>query len=306
MRLLQDTNSASVHQAAHHDRRQLGVVLAVTATYFFTEILGGYFTNSLALFSDALHMLTDIATLVLSLVALWVSTRPASAAKTYGYLRAEILGALSNGLLLWLLVGFIWYEAVRRLGSPQPVAGLGVMAIAAIGLAVNGFSAVTTYRAQGKHGRGLALHSVFVHTASDFTGCAGVLFAGGFEYFLGWTRADAVASLLIGALVVWGSWGLVREGVDILMEAVPAHIDLDELRGNLLAIGGTEEVHDLHVWCLTSREFALSAHAVVEPDADQDQVLSAMSALLEHKFNIRHMTVQLERDNRRHREPVHF
>ncbi len=111
---------------------------------------------------------------------------------------------------------------------------------------------------------------------------------------------------MIGCLIIYSSWGLVREGVDILMEAVPANIDLDELRSDLLAIANTEEVHDLHVWCLTSREFALSAHAVVTAGADQDRVLSEMSQMLEHKFNIRHMTVQLERDNRREREPGHF
>jgi cobalt-zinc-cadmium efflux system protein len=119
-------------------------------------------------------------------------------------------------------------------------------------------------------------------------------------------QADPAISIVIGCLIVYSSWGLIREGVDILMEAVPSHIDLDELRDDLLAVPDTEEVHDLHVWCLTSREFALSAHAVVTPGADQDRVLSAMSRLLEHKFNIRHMTVQLECDNRREKEPGHF
>jgi cobalt-zinc-cadmium efflux system protein len=155
------------------------------------------------------------------------------------------------------------------------------------------------------HG-GMAVRAVFVHVISDMIGSVGVLIAGALVYFTGWTEADPAVGILIGALVLYSSWGLVRDGVDILMEAVPSHIDLDELRTDLLAVAGTEEVHDLHVWCLTSRQLALSAHAVVASGANQDQVLADMSQLLEHKFNIRHMTVQLERDSRREREPEHF
>ena len=147
---------------------------------------------------------------------------------------------------------------------------------------------------------------MFVHVISDLIGTFGVMLSGGLVYLFGWSQADALVSLLIGALVLYSSWGLVREGVDILMESVPAHIDLEELRHDLLAVRDTEEVHDLHVWCLASRQFALSAHAVVAREADQDRVLSEMSAMLERKFNIRHMTVQLERDSRRASEPEHF
>jgi cobalt-zinc-cadmium efflux system protein len=290
------------------DRKRLLTVLAVTAIYCATEFVGGYYSNSLALISDAVHLLTDIAALCLALLTLWISTRPASGGKTYGYLRAEILGALANGVFLWMLVIFIWVEAVERLRNPQPVGGLTVIAIATVGLGVNGFSAWMTYTAgAGEAGRpGMAVRAVFVHVLSDLIGTLGVMLAGALMYFFRWHQADALISLLIGALVLYSSWGLVREGVDILMESVPAHIDLEELRRDLLAIANTEEVHDLHVWCLASRQFALSAHAVVTRDADQDRVLSEMSAMLERKFNIRHMTVQLERDSRRASEPEHF
>jgi cobalt-zinc-cadmium efflux system protein len=288
------------------DRRRLFSVLAVASAFFATEFAGGLYTGSLALLSDAVHVLTDVGAICLSLFTLWISTRPARGDKTYGYLRAEILGALFNGLFLWLLVIFIWIEALDRLRHPAPVAGLGVMGIAVLGVAVNSFSAWMTHD-RGETGRaGIAVRSVFVHVISDLIGTLGILIAGALIYFTGWTRADPAVSLLIGCLIIYSSWGLVREGVDILMEAVPANIDLDELRSDLLAIANTEEVHDLHVWCLTSREFALSAHAVVTAGADQDRVLSEMSQMLEHKFNIRHMTVQLERDNRREREPGHF
>jgi cobalt-zinc-cadmium efflux system protein len=297
-----------MQNAAASDRSRLLTVLAVTALYCAAEFIGGYYSNSLALISDAVHLLTDIAALCLALITLRISTRPASDVKTYGYLRAEILGALANGLFLWLLVIFIWFEAVQRLRNPHPVAGLTVIAIATVGLGVNSFSAWMTHSAgTAEAGRpGMAVRAVFVHVVSDLIGTFGVMLAGALVFFFGWHQADALVSLLIGALVLYSSWGLVREGVDILMESVPAHINLEELRHDLLAVQDTEEVHDLHVWCLASRQFALSAHAVVTREADQDRVLSEMSAMLERKFNIQHMTVQLERDSRRASEPEHF
>jgi cobalt-zinc-cadmium efflux system protein len=272
--------------------------------YFAVELVGGWLANSLALLSDAVHMLTDIAALCLGLLTLWISSRPATAGKTYGYLRAEILGALFNGLLLWLLVAFLWFEAVERLHNPQDVNGLPVMIIAAIGIVMNLGFAWITFESRNPSA-GLGLRAVIAHVVSDMVGSVGVLLAGALTY-LGWRQADSGVSFLIGCLIIYGSWGLIREGVDILMESVPADVNLDELRRDLLAINGTRELHDLHVWCLTSHQFALSAHAVVAEDVDQDRVLSDISALLEGKFRIRHMTVQLERDNRRKHEPEHF
>jgi len=288
------------------DRRRLLIVLAMTTVYCAVEFAGGYYTNSLALLSDAVHMLTDVAALCLALLTIWISTLPATGGKTYGYMRAEILGALLNGLFLWLLVAFIWIEAYQRLREPQAVQAGAVMGIAVVGLAVNGFSAWMTRPASGERKAGIAVRAVFMHVISDLLGSLGVIVAAALVYFTGWREADPAVSVLIGALVLFSSWGLVREGVDILMESVPTQIDLDRLRGDLLAVEGTQELHDLHVWCLTSRQFALSAHAVVSSDADQDRVLSDMSVVLERNFNIRHMTVQLERDSRKHAEPQHF
>lgn len=300
-------DNRELRATADSDRRRLLVVLGVTSVYLVTELVGGYLTGSLALLSDAVHMLTDIAALCLGLLTLWISTRPASSAKTYGYLRAEILGALLNGLFLWLLVAFIWIEAVGRLRNPRPVSGLGVMAVAIVGIGVNTFSAwMTSTDALGGPRRGMAIRAVFVHVISDLVGSVGVLASGALNYFTGWLQADPAVSILIGCLVLYGSWGLVREGVDILMESVPSHIDLDEMRNDLLAVSGTEEVHDLHVWCLTTRQIALSAHAVVAADADRDRVLAEMCHLLQTKFDIHHLTLQLERDNRREHEPEHF
>jgi cobalt-zinc-cadmium efflux system protein len=302
-----------MHSHDHHagvstDRRRLLIVLTITAFFFAAELIGGYYANSLALMTDAVHVLTDIAALTLSLLTLWISARPASSAKTFGYLRAEILGALFNGLLLWVLVIFVWFEAAERLRNPPAVHSPTMMAVATLGIAVNSFSAWMTWSAgSASVGRaGMAVRAVFVHVVSDLVGSTGVLIAGALTLFTGWREADPIVSIVIGCLIVYGSWELVRDGVDILMESVPSHINLDELRDDLLAVRGTEEVHDLHVWCLTSRQLALSAHAVVENAADQDRVLGDMAALLEHKFNIRHMTVQLERDNRKTSEPDHF
>jgi cobalt-zinc-cadmium efflux system protein len=300
-RNLESTNS---HNVLNEQRQRLQLVLTITTLYFAAELAGGWFANSLALLSDAVHMLTDIAALCLGLFTLWISSRPATAGKTYGYLRAEILGALLNGLLLWLLVAFLWFEAVQRLRNPQAVNGLPVMAIAAVGIVMNLAFAWISLESRNPSA-GMALRAVLVHAVSDLIGSVGVLLAGALTY-LGWRQADSGVSFLIGCLIIYGSWGLIREGVDILMESVPADVNLDELRSDLLAITGTRELHDLHVWCLTSHQFALSAHAVVTEDADQDRVLSDISALLEHKFKIRHMTVQLERDSRRRHEPEHF
>ena len=284
------------------DKRRLKIVLVVVVAYCAAEFFGGYVTNSLALMTDAVHMLTDIAALGLGLLTLWISSRPATGGKTFGYLRAEILGAFFNGIFLWLLVAFIWIEAFHRLHMPKTVSALPVMVIALVGVAVNVFSAWMTYESEG----GMAVRAVFLHAISDLIGAGGVFVSGALIYFTGWAQADPVVSFVIGALVLYSSWGLIREGIDILMESVPSNIDLDQLREDLLAVEGTSEVHDLHVWCLTSREFALAAHAVVAPEADQDRVLSDMHQMLEAKFHIRHMTVQLERDSRRHREPEHF
>jgi len=188
---------------ADSDRRRLLVVLGVTSVYFVTELVGGYLTGSLALLSDAVHMLTDIAALCLGLLTLWISTRPASSAKTYGYLRAEILGALLNGLFLWLLVVFIWIEAIGRLRNPRPVSGLGVMAVAIVGIGVNAFSAwMTSTDTPGGHKHGMALRAVFVHVISDLIGSVGVLASGALNYFTGWMQADPAVSILIGCLAL--------------------------------------------------------------------------------------------------------
>jgi cobalt-zinc-cadmium efflux system protein len=296
-------HSGHADPTSRKDRARLIVVLTITSAFFAIELGCGWYANSLALMSDAIHVLTDIAAVCLSLLTLWISARPASAAKTFGYLRAEILGALANGLFLWMIVLLIWFEAIRRLRNPEPVQGLAVIAVALLGFTVN---STLAWIARPRGGDGMAMRAAFVHVLSDLAGSAGVMVAGTLDYFWAFKRADPVASILIGVLVIYASWGIVREGLDVLMESVPAGLDLDALRRDLLAVNGAEEVHDLHVWCLGTRNYALAAHAVVAPDADYDQVLADMSHVLQSRFNIHHMTVQLERDSRREHEPVHY
>ena len=305
---------AQKHRAARiSDSRRLRIVLAVTAAYFIIELTFGYWANSLALITDAFHLLTDIAALCLSLFTLWIAAKPASGGRTYGYLRAEILGALVNGVALWVLVIFVWIEAVGRLRRPEPVEGLTVMAVASAGILINSFSAWMTKSADDSHSHSngksdgsMARRAVFLHVLSDLASSIGVLIAGTIAWLTGWSVADPAVSILIGALIIYGSWGLVRESVDILLESGPAHMDLEQVRGGLMAIPGTTEVHDLHVWCIASREYALSAHAVVTVEADHDRVLSDIAEVLKREFKIDHMTVQLECANRKESEPGHF
>jgi cobalt-zinc-cadmium efflux system protein len=285
--------------------RELGAVrtgLFLASVLCLTEAVGGYLTNSLALVSDAAHVLGDVGALGLTLFALWVGTRPASESKTFGYHRAEILAALVNGVILWVVGILIVIEAWQRLQAPPAVAGPGMLAVALIALAVNAFVA---YRLREHQGHSLNLRGAYLHVLSDLLGSIGAAVAGVVIVVGGWLPADALASLLIVALIVFGSWTLVREAVDVLMEAVPAHIDVETLRLALERVPGTDEVHDLHVWSLTTGRCALSAHAVVNASARDDAILAAMADLCAREFQIEHVTIQIEHESRRAAEPAH-
>ncbi|MGH7789455.1 MAG: cation diffusion facilitator family transporter [Candidatus Binatia bacterium] len=274
-----------------HDRRALGWALALTAVFCVVEFVGGWLTNSLALMSDAVHMLTDVAALGLGLFALWIAARPPNTQKTFGYHRAEILAALANGVALCLAVIFIVREALERLTSTAPVRVEGMLIIAAIGLAVNLLCAWLLHPSEGSS---LNLRAAFLHVIADLLGSLGAIVAALVIMVTGWYPADAIAACVISVLVLFSAWNLVRESLDILMEAVPPHIDIDTLRGALETAGGACRVHDLHVWTLTTGRYALSAHAVIDPSADGEAVLARMRGLLETDFDIGHVTIQLE------------
>ena len=284
---------------------ELGAVrtgLAVSSALSLAELVGGYFTNRHALMSDAAHLFTDVAALGLALFALWVGGRPASQSKTFGYYRAEILAALVNGVVLWMVVLLILIEAWRRVLDPPPVAGGGMLVLAVFGLLANAFVAL---RLREHQAHSLNLRGVYLHVLSDLLGSVGAVGAGAVIVLTGWYSADALASGLIAALILVSSWTLVRDAVDVLMEAVPAHVDVEALQSALEQVPGTEEVHDLHVWSLTTGRCALSAHVVASGAVDDDAILAAMAELCARQFRIDHVTIQIEHESRRAAEPAH-
>ena len=283
-------------------RRALASALVLTLCYMGVEIVGGWATNSLALVSDAFHMFTDAIALGLGLFGLWIAEQPATESKTYGYHRAEILVALLNGLVLWLVVLGVFWEAWQRALHPPDVHGGGVLGVAAVGLGVN---LVAAWLLSGAASSNLSVRGALLHVLSDLLGSVGVIASGIVILATGWNAADSVASVIIAVLILASSFGLIREAVDVLMEAVPRHIDLEDLRRTLEEVAGATEVHDLHVWSLTTGHCALSAHAVVEGAEASDRVLQEMSDLLAERFGIHHVTIQLEMQNRRHAEPTH-
>jgi cobalt-zinc-cadmium efflux system protein len=288
------------HQAS--ERRALRFALLLTGLLCGVELVGGWWTNSLALASDAVHMVTDIGALALALFALWVAARERTDSKTFGYYRAEILAALVNGVVLCVLVVFIGVAAWRRLVEPPEVEGGAMMVVATAGLLVN---VVVARRLRAHQHGSLGMRSAYLHVLSDLLGSVGAVSAGAVIWLTGWTTADAVASTLIAALVLLRAFGLVRESVDVLMEAVPSHIDVEALRRRLERVPGTHEVHDLHVWSLTTGRYALSAHAVVSETVRDDAVLDAMAELCAREFRIEHVTIQIEHQSPCATGPVH-
>jgi len=283
--------------------RPLAIALAITFLYFVVEVAGGILTNSLALLSDAGHMLSDIAALGLSLVAFQISKRPATSKRTFGYHRFEIVAALVNGLVLWLIVGVIFHEAYQRFFTPPEVQSLGMLIIATIGLGVNIAAGLILYRS---HHESLNVHSAFLHVVGDALGSVGAIIAALVMLSTGWYLADPLISFLIGGLILYTSWGLIKESADILMQSVPRGISLDEVQNSMESVNGVLKVHDLHVWAVTSGVFTLSAHAVINGDNDSHQVLSELEKALSEKFAIRHTTIQLETKSREAEEFTDF
>ena len=284
--------------------REVGAVrtgLVASSFVCLLELVGGWLTNSLALLTDAAHMFTDVAAMSLTLFALWIATRPASERKTFGYYRAEILAALVNGVILCVLVFGIILEAWRRLREPPVVHAGPMLAIAVVGVLVNLFVARGLHEHQG---RSLNLRGAYLHVVSDLLGSLGAALGGVVILTTGWQEADPLVSLLIAGLILFSSWKLVREAVDVLMEAVPAHVDVDELERALAAVEGVEEVHDLHVWTLTTGRYALSAHVVARDRVGDDGLLAAMTEICRRDFQIEHTTIQVEHESRRGAEPA--
>ena len=278
-------------ERAGRNRRRLTFVLILTGLYMVAEIVGGVVANSLALMSDAGHMLTDIAALILALMALWFSTRPVTPQKTYGYYRMEILAALANGAALLVISLIICYEAIIRIKQPLPVRGLEVMLIAIGGLVINGISAWLLNSASGEN---LNLRGAFLHVIGDALGSAGAIAAGVVIWLWGWMPADPIMSIAMCLLIVYGAWQLIRESTNILLEGTPSHINIRAVLESMHKVDGVQSVHDLHIWTISSGNEALSSHVTIENGASHKEVLIALQEKLRNEFHIFHQTIQIE------------
>jgi cobalt-zinc-cadmium efflux system protein len=277
------------------DRRPLAAALALLLAFLLAEVMVAVLAGSLALLSDAGHMLSDVAAIALALLAARLATRPSSGAWTFGMHRAEILSAAVNGVTLLVVSVIVAVEAVRRLVDPPQVAGWPVVLTAAAGCLVNLAVAWLLSRADR---RSLNVEGAFQHVLTDLYGFLGTLVAGLVVLGTGWDRADPLASLVVVGLMLWAAWGLLRDSGRILLEAAPAGSDLVLMRSHLLAVPHVRAVHDLHVWTVTSALPALSAHVVVDEDCFTDghapQILDQIQSCLAGHFDVEHSTFQLE------------
>lgn len=288
----------SGHDHSHHDHlahdRRLGIlwkVLIITSLYLIAEVVGGIMTGSLALLADAGHMFADAAAIGLALFAAWFAEYPASSQKTFGYYRLEILVALFNGVLLAVISIGIIYEAIQRWQDPPEVAGGWMLAVAAGGLVVN---LVSVSLLHGKHDGDLNLKGAYLHVLGDLLGSVGAILAAVLIVFLDFTLADSLISIIIALLVMFSAVKLVLEAVNVLLEGSPSHINVAQLKQEMLGLCGVISVHDLHVWTITSGKDAIAAHVVVEKDAFTAETLQCIQRCLKEKFGVSHATLQLE------------
>jgi cobalt-zinc-cadmium efflux system protein len=272
-------------------RRRLLLAFFSQFVFFIVELVGGLLTNSLALIADAGHMLSDVAALGLSLLALFYTQKPHTARKTYGYHRLEILVALINGLILWAMAVYILYDAYGRFYQPPAIASLPLMIIAGLGLLVNLFGVGVLYPTKD---RSINLKSAFLHLLADSLGSIAAISAGLAIYVKGWYWFDPLAGAVIAILIIIGSWQLVWEAADILMEGTPKHIDLNEVARALEKYPGVEEIHDLHIWSISSGLFSMSVHVVLSDSRDRDCLTWDLEELVARRFGLEHVTIQLE------------
>ena len=283
-----------MHEHLHPSRgtRYLGIALGITISFFVIELVGGILTNSLALLTDAWHMLNDVLALSFALIAAWLAMRPITTKRTYGYHRAEILAAFLNGILLWAVVVFIFYEALQRILQPAPVESLNMLLIATFGLLANGLSAVVLSRSRHES---LNVRGAFLHVVADTLGSIGAISAGLIMFFTEWYYADPLISMMIGALIFYSSGKLIQDSLNVLLEGVPPHIDVSALKRRILEVKDVKGIHDLHVLCITpTRTCCMSAHVVVKEGADRKKLITTLINILKKDFGIDHTTIQLE------------
>jgi cobalt-zinc-cadmium efflux system protein len=292
--------------AAHHHgsaaavgARRLGLVLLLVLGYLVVEVVAGILTNSLALLADAGHMFTDAAGIGLALVAIWFAQRPATPEKSFGYYRVEIFAAIANAIILFGVAAYILYEAVQRLAAPPDVVGLPMLVVAVVGLVVN---LVSLRLLHAGAQTSLNLRGAYLEVVGDLLGSVAVIVAALVISLTGWAPIDPIASVVIAGLILPRTWTLLREAVDILLQATPRGVKIEEVRQHVLRARGVVDIHDLHAWTLTSGQNVVSLHAVMEPGADPAAVLDELCACLTDDFDMEHSTIQLERIDRRRLE----
>jgi cobalt-zinc-cadmium efflux system protein len=284
------------HQEEHHDAivgKPLKVTLGLVLVIMIAEIIGGVLSNSLALLSDAGHMLTDALALGLSLFAVSLARRPATPTRTYGYHRAEIMAALANGTLLILISIFIFYEAYRRFFETPVVKSPLMLIVASIGLVAN---LIGMFLLKKGSRQNINVKAAFWHVIGDTLSSVGVIIAGVIIFFTGWYIADPILAVVIGVVIFWGAVRIVRESVDILLESVPEHVQVEKLTAAVKNVPGVEDLHDVHIWTITSGIYALSAHLKIADQmvSESGDILVKVNEILAHDFNITHTTLQLE------------
>jgi cobalt-zinc-cadmium efflux system protein len=284
-------HGAHAHGRAERSRRRLSIVLLLTAIYMIAEAVGGWWTGSLALLADAGHMLADVAALALALIAVWFASRPATPSKTFGYYRLEILAAWINGVTLVVIALLICYEAYERWSQPPVVKSTQMLLIAVGGLLINGTCA---WLLHGEHEHDLNMRGAWLHIIGDALGSVGAIIAGVLMSVYGWYTIDPLVSVLIGLLIVWSSWHLIRVSTNVLLEGTPAHINLAAVEDAILQTSGVQDVHDLHVWTITSGREALSAHVIHTETTSQPELLKELRSKLYEKFGVDHLTIQME------------
>ena len=272
--------------------KPLWIALGLTSVFLVAEVIGGLITNSLALLSDAAHMGTDVLALAISLFAVRLSRRPADAKRTYGYARMEAIGAMINGGLLFVVAGYILWEAVGRFSQPPEVASTGMLVMATLGLVVN---LISMRLLKAGSGESLNVKGAYLEVWADMLGSIGVIAGAILIKLTGWTIADPIIAVLIGLWVLPRTWTLLREAGQVLMQGVPAGLDLDKVRDMMLAHPGVAKVHDLHIWALGSKEPVLTAHIILTDETQPpDAVRQSLIAALTEVFDIEHATLQVE------------
>lgn len=291
--------SGSAH-AHHHadtrkiDRKRLLFVIMLSGSFMIVEAVSGFLTGSLALIADAGHMLGDVAALALAFFAIWLSSRPAGPSRTYGFHRSEILAALANSVLLVLISIFVLFEAIQRFAHPPEVQSTQMLVVAVIGLCINLVSMSLLSDGQANS---LNSKAAYLEVMSDMLASIGVILAAAIMMTTGWYIADPIISSVLAVFILWRTWGLLKESIDILMENAPGHVDLEDLSQSMLAVDGVLAVHEMHVWTITSGIISMSGHVTITKEADPERLLDNLKHIIEHHFGIVHTTIQLETES---------